>query len=485
MMKHFISEIKKIHTDGLIYRFSELSIEMFRKNQCMREVAIPVIHLGRKQTKTVMLVAWDFPEIAFLSVKHSNDHRNADSVASVGQLVDLYRDYDNEHSPAEMICYSDADGLHRIILGMTAEQFQYQNLGWIFEKFNRDYYILLAANHFEHRSEIDANAVVSETFGYSAEDYVTVLLMVYWLCSKNPAPLSAPEELYHRKALTVLTKENIQRFVEYYSCTYTQLRETPLGKQLLYSKPFIRTQRKGDYLAASMFLVAMITGNGLYWLVRDYYHKKHGQKFVNAFGLLFEDYVKDLAQKYCESIEWERLPAESVKGADFLFDFGICQLLIECKSSLLRLDAKQQVPNLMSTDTFFKNTIAESYEQLSSSYQSLREQSTTPIIKVILLYDEFSNTSIIEHSMSEVFHNDPSCFVMTIRHLEMLLYIHRYNKATEQLILNYLLDASKSSESHKSIEVIFRELSIFQNQHLTGDMDFYAQMMDHFAHNLY
>ena len=91
MMKHFISEIKKIHTDGLIYRFSELSIEMFGKNQCMREVAIPVIHLGRKQTKTVMLVAWDFPEIAFLSVKHSNDHRNADSVASVGQLVDLYR----------------------------------------------------------------------------------------------------------------------------------------------------------------------------------------------------------------------------------------------------------------------------------------------------------------------------------------------------------------------------------------------------------
>lgn len=484
-MKHFITEIRKIHTDGLIYRFSELSIEMFRQNQCIRDVEIPVIRLGRRQIKIVALLAWDFPEIAFLSVKHSTDHRNAKSVASVGQLVDLYRGYSDEHSPAEMIRESDTDGLHRILLGMTAEQFQYQNLSWIFEKFNRDYYILFAAKHFEHRSEIDTDAVVREVFGYTTEDYIVVLLMVFWLCSQNPAPLSAPEKLYHRKALTVLTKDNLQHFVEYYSCTYTQLRQNPLGKQLLYSKPFIRTKEKGMYLASSMFLIAMITGNGLYWLVRDYYHKKHGQRFVNAFGLLFEDYIMDLAQKYCESTEYVKLPAESVKGADFLFDFGICQLLIECKSSLLRLDARQQVPNLKSTDTFFGNTIAESYAQLESSYQSLCERSSSPIIKVILLYDEFSNTSIIEHSMSEVFSKDSSCFVMTIRHLEMLLYAHCYNKETEKRILNRLLHACSSIEAHKSIDVIYRELSLSKNQHLTGEMNFYKQMMEHLAHNLY
>lgn len=39
----------------------------------------------------------------------------------------------------------------------------------------------------------------------------------------------------------------------------------------------------------------MIVGNGLYWLVRDYYLKHGSQKFVNTFGLIFEDYIKDLA----------------------------------------------------------------------------------------------------------------------------------------------------------------------------------------------
>lgn len=211
----------------------------------------------------------------------------------VGQLVDLYREYDNEHSATESI-KNAADGVFRVVLGMTAEQFQYQNLWWIYEKFNRDYYILLAGKNFEHRSKIDTNAAVKEVFGCSVDDYIAILLMIFWLCSQHPDPLSAPESLYCRKENTILTTENITKFIGYYSCDYKELREDSLGKQLLYSKPFIKTQRYGVYLAVSMYLVSMMVGNGLYWLVRDYYFKQGTQKFVNAFGLLFEDYIKDL-----------------------------------------------------------------------------------------------------------------------------------------------------------------------------------------------
>ena len=121
-----------------------------------------------------------------------------------------------------------------------------------------------------------------------------------------------------------------------------------------------------------MYLVAMMVGNGLYWLVRDYYFKQGTQKFVNAFGLLFEDYIKDLALNYCETSEYKVLSAGAKKGADFLFDFGMLQLLVESKSSLLKLDAKQQVPNMESTNTFFNRTISEAYTQLNSSYEELK-----------------------------------------------------------------------------------------------------------------
>lgn len=307
-MKNFISEIKKINTDGLIYAFSEISIDMFKEHQCMKAFEIPILIYGKRKKMTVQLCAWDIQNIVFLSVKESNDYRHADKLASVEQIIDLYRNYDNKHSPIDYIRETDINGIFRIILGMTAEQFLYQNLSWIFEKFNRDYYILLAATGFEHRKEIDTNMAVKDVTGCSADDYIVILLMICWLCSQHPDPLSAPSHLYCRKEDTILTTENIKKLIEYYSCTYKDLREHPLGKQLLYSKPFIKTQKKGTYLAVSLFLVVMTVGNGLYWLVRDYYLKQGTQKFVNAFGLLFEDYIKNLSANYCEDFEWRVLP---------------------------------------------------------------------------------------------------------------------------------------------------------------------------------
>lgn len=484
-MKDFVSEIKKINTDGLIYTFSEISIRMFKDNQCIKKVEIPVIRYGRNQKLIVQLSAWDIPNIAFLSVKESNDYRHADKVSSLGQLVDLYRKYDNEHSAAESI-KNAADGVFRVVLGMASEQFQYQNLWWIFEKFNRDYYILLAAKNFEHRNEIDTNTAVKKVFDCSADDYITILIMIFWLCSQRPDPLSVLESLHCRKENTILTAENIAKFIGYYSCDYKELREHSLGKQLLYSKPFIKTQRHGVYLAVSMYLVAMMVGNGLYWLVRDYYFKQGTQKFVNAFGLLFEDYIKDLALNYCETSEYKVLSAGAKKGADFLFDFGMLQLLIESKSSLLKLDAKQQVPNMESTNTFFNRTISEAYTQLNSSYEELKEKIDVPIIKIILLYDEFPNTAIIELSERKIFEKDSFCFVMTIRELEILLYLHRNDKAKEEQILNKLLDSTKPDglQKKQNIGAIYEELSIHENQHLHGQMDYFSKMMEHFGNNL-
>ena len=206
-MKDFISEIRKINTDGLIYKYSEISIDMFKNNQCVRKVEIPVLRYGRRKKLIVQLLAWDIPDIVFLSVKESNDYRNADKVASIEQLVDLYREYDKEHSSGESIKNADVDGAFRVVLGMTAEQFLYQNLWWIFEKFNRDYYILLAATDFEHRTEIDVDEVVKEIFRYSADDYIAILLMVFWLCMQHPDPLSALKVYIVEKRIRYLPKE--------------------------------------------------------------------------------------------------------------------------------------------------------------------------------------------------------------------------------------------------------------------------------------
>lgn len=480
-MKDFISEIKKIPTDGLIYCLSEKSIDMFRKNECLMPVTIPVIHNGQRKILTVTLTAWDILDMEFLSIKESNDYRRSSKKVPVEVLVDLYRDYDNERSAKEGIFQNvDADGVFRTLMGMTAEQFAYEDLYWLFEKFSRDYYILFAAENFEHRSIIDTDAIVREIFGIPVNDYVLILVTVFWLCCQHPDPLSAPEELYSDVNSAVLTVENLSNFIKYYSCTYQNLRTSSLKKQLLYSKPFIKTQRTGEYFASSIFPVAMLVGNGLYWLVRNYYCKQGTQVFVNTFGCLFEDYIKDIASKYCKPSEWTTLSTGSRKSADFTFDLGSLTLLVESKSALICLDVKQQIPNLHNADIFFERTISKAYKQLNSSYVRLSVSSKNPIIKIILLYDQFSNSAIVEEAAHKILGSDSSCFIMTIREFEILLYLHQHNKETEQQILDEILKSSRAENSRKNIPAIYKDLAIDSNPHFEEEMDYFSKLMNNF-----
>lgn len=475
-MDSFISELQKINTDALIFEFSKLSIEMFKNDTSMKKIEFTIKHCGIAKPARVDLCAWDIPLIEYLSVMHSTDYRRAKHPASLGKLVNSFRKYDNEHSIASEIRNGDINKVFRAILGLTAEQFQFQDKSWIFDKINRDYYILYSAKHFEHHDIIDANSIIEKTFGYSVDDYITVLMMVFGLCCHQPEPLAVLDWLIYPEASSVLTKENITALIHHYSCSYKDLQESNLGKQLLYSKPFILTQREKRYLASSLFLVAMSAANGLYWSVRDYYFKQNSQYFVNNFGYLFEDYIKDLASCYFGKGKWQILPVGKEKGADFYFEFDSLGMLIESKTTLLRLDAKQQVPNLKSINDFYQNNIQEAYEQLQSSHNQF-QPSDIPIIKVILLYDEFSNTAIMEKSLTEVFESDPLCYIMTIRDFEILLHLYHSNSELCSEILNEIIAQTRQESPHQTINALLQSKSLFQNYHLQGEKDFISHIL--------
>lgn len=137
-----------------------------------------------------------------------------------------------------------------------------------------------------------------------------------------------------------------------------------------------------------------------------------------------------------------------------------------------------------SAKIFFEHTISEAYEQLKSSYEQLKSTIDVPILKIILLYDEFSKTSIIEKSKKEIYEKDPLCFVMTIRQFEILLYFHRNDKVKEQQILDRLLNSIKPGGIRKNIGAIYDELSISNNPHFDGDMNYFSKLITHLEENL-
>lgn len=469
-MTDFISEIRKINTDGLIYHFSKKSIEMFLKHEFIDDVEYPVIQYGRRKKCVVQLSAWDIHNIEYFSIKHSNDYRSGKHVLPVPMLVDLYRDYENERSNAISLDTMDSDEVFRVLLGMTAEQFQFQSRTSLFNNFNRNYQILVAGENYEHRFCINSTGIIKEIFGFSLDEYISILLIVFYLCMKDPIPLRAFNEHY-KDFPKPIDIEKLEHLINYYSCTYDQVRNS--GPLLFYAKPFIKTEKNNCYMCSNIFLVAFTLANGLYWAIRDYYKNNNSQKFVYTFGLLFEDYIKDLASTYCKKTEYDVIPQGTSKGADFWFQLGDVRLIIEAKTGLLSISAKQQIPNTRVIDKYVEDTLKKAYTQVQSSYLAFYNDSKQTA-KIILLYDEFSNTAIIEQSIEEIFLKDLNCFIMTIREFEILLYLHHHNPDSRDCVLKQLFEKAQDVSGRQNIGKILKQHNLLENKHFCGEKDYYT-----------
>ena len=103
-MKDFIAEIRKIRTDELILALSELSIQMFQsETRHMKNLPIQVNQFGIWKNKEVLLTAWDILNVEFLSIKNSNDYRDSKQKSSIGELINLYRGYENAQKDLEYL----------------------------------------------------------------------------------------------------------------------------------------------------------------------------------------------------------------------------------------------------------------------------------------------------------------------------------------------------------------------------------------------
>lgn len=152
-----------------------------------------------------------------------------------------------------------------------------------------------------------------------------------------------------------------------------------------------------------MHLLQMSFADGLYWLERDYYLDKHkGQKFLNAFGNMFEEYFQELAQLYLHRDMWDKIPEGKEKSADFYIEFEEVIFLFELKSGTMGIGAKQQVPEVDLIEKFYSRNIREAYEQLKAS-EKVYQQKGKRIIKVFLLYEFTNNTQIMMSSLPEIF----------------------------------------------------------------------------------
>lgn len=73
---------------------------------------------------------------------------------------------------------------------------------------------------------------------------------------------------------------------------------------------------------------------------------------------------------------------------------------------------------------------------------------------------------------------------MTIRELEILLYARRYNNQKFNEALHRLAFPEDSGRNRKTVSSVLDALSLNENYHFEGEMDYFQKLMGYFGNQL-
>ena len=108
-----------------------------------------------------------------------------------------------------------------------------------------------------------------------------------------------------------LCENDFKKVIERYTSTYQEIRTSELGRQYLYTRPFIRTQYSGT-ISCNCFLNLFLYEHSILWIVRDYFYKKENRLFTSEFGRYFEEYFRELLMEYVPQTNYHKIPEENI-----------------------------------------------------------------------------------------------------------------------------------------------------------------------------
>lgn len=145
----------------------------------------------------------------------------------------------------------------------------------------------------------------------------------------------------------------------------------------------------------------------------------------------------------------------------------VIEFLVEQKSTILGLLAKQQESSINTIRQFAERNIIKALEQLKSTEDGLNDGQ---YIKIVLLYEDYLKAE----ALSEIFkmdecqvQDDNHYWLVTIEEMEMLLHTYKYNQQIFwEIIKDKITREIEKSNKGRSLLQLLNEHGISYNQHL-------------------
>lgn len=470
-------KIKKYSVEGLLIYIGELNLEMFNNGSPIKEVNYSFKYGQYQQNIKSYICSWELKDIAYNSVKYSNDYRNDNlDLQSFYKIINEHREIEDKR-----VEETNTDSIFYLLYGLSQQQFWYQQKHEIIEQFNRNMKLLKYIPK-ELDTVIDIEDVMRESLGISVDEYIDILLSLLVLSLKK---VDISDFVKTGYGVSFLNKEHskILKVIELYTTNYKEIRDSILEENIFLAKPIVKTD-KGKYIIPNIYLMFRLLSDGLYWIIRNYYYNQGSQIFTNEFGKYFEKYVENLFEFYLKDSKYYK-PNE-IKGkkiADWVIEVGEYIIVIEQKSMIASLKLKKPMPDI---DNFNKyvNKYNEAFEQLNSTEKEiLNQRKDKKIIKLILHYDSLYSTEMLKEEICknriETINEDRNTFFISIREVEILSSL----MSKDITLFNKIIEEKLNREYNNSLDgrtfdMIFNKYKIINNSYLTGERSYFKKRIE-------
>ena len=466
--------LRRFQLGDLLHSISKYSADLMKNHnsESPKEASWEKYHVLNGSTrgieeKNTLVTGWNLIDLAYYAIRSTNDYRGKviENKEEFLFLVDaIWATKEVDEIPVIESFNDDSPDILFYLFGFMTEQFRFQDLKLNNVAVSRELYMLLdIAPTIDGLTDIPV--IIQEEVG---TDWKAIVISLYLLFAATLAEQTIDTVIKHSIWNETVTKSDFEKVLRYFSASYNDVRTSSLGRQFLYTKPFIKTDKTKETICISPQLCLMLYEHALYWIVRNYYLKREYQRFTSEFGIVFEKYFYQLLRCTMKEEYFERIPEDDqYKRADWRINLPDYQILLEQKSAALGLMAKQQETDIETLKKYCVRNLIDAISQLDATEKYYDDGK---YIKIILIYEEYLNTHILE----QVFRlpkcsvqDDGYFWLMTIGEVEMLFSLYKNDPVLFKAVIEKKSQLEKSkAKDGRAIEQILRAYGITDNVYL-------------------
>jgi hypothetical protein len=431
----YYRSLRKLKLDDALRNAGDYTRIMLIRDEPVHDFIVRDRMLLKKYKITV--AAWNLSEVAYHAIMTTNDYGKNSSDDFLAYAVNEHILFREAISKRNYDATNREDILMRILVGLSQQQFWYQEPLWIKEEFNRQVEILhkipesiCASKLFGFES---FDEVFKEVLDMSIDDFRAVLMLLHALnmAKVDLSKVSLPQDVI--KIHPSFTDNNLYNVIDFYSASYKDVRSSGFGirENYLALKPIILTDQKAVVIPDA-YLMAKKMADGPLWVIRDYFRslpdKSSRNRFVNGYGYLFERYVDDMLKSQLSDDKYERIEEDKIDNrADYFIMTSKYRVIVELKSGILPMMAKKMYPDMATLKDYLEK-LSEGLRQLDQTEKDFVDDNRETVkllvhYEMLYMSDVLIRPYVVKAFLVGELNNERNIFFCDVGELEWMVSV--------------------------------------------------------------